>query len=329
MSSPRSVVIVTFDGLQALDVVGPLEVFSAATEVLARTRDRRRGYAVRVVAPGGQPVRSTSGLQLALDGALDAQPRARVDTLLVAGGSGVDEAVKDAEVVADVASLARRARRVTSVCSGAFLLAEAGLLDGRRVTTHWARCTELAARYPAIDVDPDPIYVRDGDVWTSAGVTAGMDLALALVEDDLGREVALIVARWLVLFLKRPGSQAQFSAHLAAQLTDRDPLRDLQHWIIDHPDDDLRVSTLAARAAMSPRHFARTFREATGQTPASFVERVRIDTARRRLEESSEPIEAVAHTCGFGTAETMRRTFTRVLGTTPTEYRRHHRPEET
>jgi transcriptional regulator GlxA family with amidase domain len=322
VSSPRSVVIVAFDDVQSLDLVGPLEVFSAASEVLARTGDRQRGYAVRVVTPGGDPIRSTSGLQIVPDGPLGAQ---RVDTLVIAGGAGIDEAVKDEQVVADVAALAKRARRVTSVCSGAFMLAEAGLLDGRRVTTHWARCTELAARYPAIDVDPDPIYIRDGELWTSAGVTAGMDLALALVEEDLGREVALTVARWLVLFLKRPGSQAQFSAQLAGQLADRDEMRDLQRWIVDHPDEDLRVGALAARAAMSPRHFARTFHDATGQTPARFVERVRLETARRRLAESKEPVESVARTCGFGTSETMRRTFTRVLGTTPAEYRRQHR----
>jgi transcriptional regulator GlxA family with amidase domain len=315
----RPVVIVAFHGVQSLDLVGPLDVLSAASNELTRTGSSRRAYTVRVVTPGGEPIRSTNGLRLVPDGPLETQ---RVDTLVVAGGDGVDEAVKDQDVIAAIAALAKRARRVASVCSGAFLLAEAGLLDGRRVTTHWARCAELAARYPAIDVNPDPIYIRDGDVWTSAGASAGMDLALALVEDDFGRDVALTVARGLVLFLKRPGSQAQFSAQLAGQLAERDEIRELQHWIVDHPDDDLRVEALAARAAMSPRHFARTFQQATGQTPARFVERVRLETARRRLAESKEAVESVALACGFGTPETMRQTFIRVLGTTPSEYRR-------
>jgi transcriptional regulator GlxA family with amidase domain len=317
----KSVVIVAFDDVQSLDLVGPLDVLSAATAVLTGTGSRRRAYTLRVVTPGGGPIRSTNGLRLIPDGPLETQP---VDTLMVAGGDGVDEAVKDQHVVATVAALAKRARRVASVCSGAFLLAEAGVLDGRRVTTHWTHCAELAARYPALDVDPDPIYIRDGDVWTSAGVTAGMDLALALVEEDFGRDVALTVARGLVLFLKRPGSQAQFSAQLAGQFADRDEVRELQHWIVDHPDQDLRVEALAARAAMSPRHFARTFRQATGQTPARFVERMRLDTARRRLAESTEAVESVARASGFGTSETMRQTFIRVLGTTPSAYRRQH-----
>ena len=200
--------------------------------------------------------------------------------------------------------------------------AEAGLLDGRRATTHWSVCDELAARYPAVDVDPDPIYVRDGDVWTSAGVTAGMDLALAIVEEELGRDVALAIARRLVLFLHRPGNQSQFSAPLSVQSADRRALRDVQHHIVEHLGDDLTVDTLAARAAMSPRHFARCFREETGSTPARFVESARIEAARRRLEESDDAVEAIARACGFGTAETMRRAFVRNVRVGPTEYRR-------
>jgi transcriptional regulator GlxA family with amidase domain len=319
--APRSVVFVAFDGVQALDLVGPLEVFAAATEVLAATGDHGPGYTTRVVSGDGAPVRSTSGLAMSVDGALTAE-RGTIDTLVITGGRGVHEAAKDRRIVDSVIKASGRSRRTTSVCTGAFLLAATGLLDGKRVTTHWASCGELAARYPAVDVHADPIYIHDGDVWTSAGVTAGMDLALALVEADLGRKVALTVARWLVLFVKRPGSQAQFSAQLANQVADREPLRDLQHWIADNPGSDLSVSALAGRVSMSPRHLARTFRRSTGQTPARFVERVRLETARRRLEESGDAVEAIAAACGFGTAETMRRTFVRVLGTAPSEYRK-------
>jgi transcriptional regulator GlxA family with amidase domain len=214
---------------------------------------------------------------------------------------------------------------VASVCSGAFVLAAAGLLDGRRATTHWSACDLLARLHPSVTVDPDPIYVRDGDVYTSAGVTAGMDLALAMVEDDLGRDVALAVARRLVLFLHRPGDQSQFSAQLSTQWSDRDPLRRLQQWIADHPGGDLAVEALAARAGMSPRHFARCFRDDTGVTPARYVATVRLEAARRRLEESDDAVEHVAAACGFGTAETMRRAFLRALGVAPTEYRRRFR----
>jgi transcriptional regulator GlxA family with amidase domain len=207
------------------------------------------------------------------------------------------------------------------VCTGAFLLAEAGLLDGLRVTTHWSAAALLQQRYPQLRVDPDPIWIREGRIWTSAGVTSGMDLALALVEDDLGRDLALAIARRLVLFLKRPGGQSQFSAQLATQLADRTPLRDLQGWIAEHPGADLSVEALAHRVAMSPRHFARVFTQQVGRTPARFVEESRVEAARRRLEESDDAIEAVAERCGFGSPETMRRAFLRVLRVNPAAYR--------
>jgi transcriptional regulator GlxA family with amidase domain len=228
-------------------------------------------------------------------------------------------------LVERIRAIAGSARRITSVCSGAFLLAEAGLLDGRRVSTHWSRCTELADRYPGVQVEPDPIFTRDGNVVTSAGVTAGMDMALALVEDDLGRDAALTIARYLVLFLRRPGNQAQFSSHLSIQLADRDEIRSLQQWIAGHPDADCTVEALADRAGMSPRHLARTFTEQVGTTPARYVEGVRVEIARRRLEESSDPVERVAASCGFGTTETMRRSFIRTVGVPPAEYRRRFR----
>src|SRR3954465_13503185 len=303
------IVIVAFEGLQSLDLTGPAEVFAAA------------GWPVRVVTADGAPVRSSSGITIVPDGDL-ASVRGRIDVLLVVGGEGTPAAMADTRLLAWLRRAARRSGRVTSVCSGAFVLAEAGLLDGRRATTHWSVCGELARRYPTIEVDPDPIYVRDGDVWTSAGVTAGMDLALALVEEDLGRDVALAIARRLVLFLRRPGNQSQFSAQLSVQTADRDALREVQRHIAEHLDDDLSVDAPASRAAMSPRHFARCFREETGSTPARFVEAARIEAARRRLEESADSVETIPRACGFGTAETMRRTFLRNVHVAPTEYPR-------
>lgn len=224
-----------------------------------------------------------------------------------------------------------------SVCTGAILLAEAGLLDGRRATTHWAYCDKLARDHPSVEVDPDPIYVRDGHVATSAGVTAGIDLALALVEEDLGREFALGIARHLVVFLRRPGNQAQFSAQLAAQTARREPLREVQlgapptplrQWgrITEHPGGDLSVETLAARARLSPRHFARAFQAETGMTPGRYVDRVRLEHARRLLEDTSDGVEEISRACGYGTPEAMRRAFVKALGTAPAEYRRRFRP---
>jgi transcriptional regulator GlxA family with amidase domain len=214
------------------------------------------------------------------------------------------------------------ARRTAAVCTGAFLLARAGLLDGRNATTHWAAARELERTHPTVRVDPDPIYVRDGDVWTSAGVTAGMDLALALVEEDLDRDAALMIARHLVLFLRRPGNQSQFSATLAAQQAGREPLCEIQRAVLEDIAADHSVEAMAARAHMSTRHFARAFRAETGVTPARHVERVRLEAARRRLEDTSDAVAAVAAGCGFGTAETMRRAFLRALGVGPAEYRR-------
>jgi transcriptional regulator GlxA family with amidase domain len=319
MPASRRIVVLAFDGTQSLDVVGPVEVFDVAT---------RHGivppYEVEVVAPTAAPVVTTSGITLTPGRALG-EGRAPVDTFVVAGGQGVEALVEDPDLVAAVRRTAGRARRVASVCTGAFVLAEAGLLDGRRVTTHWASCRRLTRRYPELTVDPDPIFVRDGDVYTSAGVTAGIDLCLALVEEDHGRDLALAVARQLVVFLKRPGGQAQFSSHLSTQLAERDVLAEVQGWIADHLDDDLSVARLAERASMSPRHFARVFRAETGVTPARFVEHARIEQARRRLEESGAGIEEIAHGCGFGTPETMRRAFLRSLWVGPAEYRQRFR----
>ena len=328
--APRRVVILAFPDVQPLDVVGPAEVFSAADGVLADQRGGLGGtYEVEVVAQSPEPIMTRNGGYGIVPLRTTKQERGPIDTLMVAGGFGVYKAVDDRDLVRWIRSAARRSRRITSVCSGSFLLARAGLLEGKRATTHWSSCAELARRHPEIEVDPNPIFVHDGDVWTSAGVTSGMDLALALVEEDLGRDVALDVARWLVLFLKRPGGQAQFSSHLAAQLAERDPLREIQGWIADNLDADLRVEALAERSAMSPRNFARAFRREVGMTPAAYVTELRVERARQRLEAGTDPIETVARECGFGTPETMRRSFARVVGVAPADYRARFRTPAT
>jgi transcriptional regulator GlxA family with amidase domain len=255
-----------------------------------------------------------------------ADTRGTIDTLVVAGGAGTRSAATDKRVLAWVRDAAPRSRRVTSVCSGAFVLANAGLLDGRRATTHWQWCDTLAQLYPQIEVERDAIYVADGNTWTSAGVTAGMDLALALVEDDLGADAAREVAQQLVVFLRRPGGQSQFSAQIAAPPAERDSLRKVQAWIAGNVGADLSVAALAERAAMSPRNFARAFRRETGMTPAAHVESVRVEQARIALEGSDAQVETIARHCGFGTVETMRRAFNRRLGVGPAAYRSRFRP---
>ncbi|GAA1008837.1 AraC family transcriptional regulator [Streptomyces sp. F-3] len=312
----RTVLVVLFDGVQSLDVTGPLEVFAGAEEAAPGA------YRIRTASLDGRPVRTSGGLGLVPDGPLAEAPAPH--TLLVPGGEGTRR--PDARLIEWIRGHGPRAARLVSVCTGAFLLAGAGLLDGRRATTHWAHCDELARDHPAVEVDADPIYVRDGPVATSAGVTAGIDLALALVEEDLGRDIALAVARHLVVFLRRPGNQAQFSAQLAAQTAGRAPLRDVQQWITEHPDADLSVEALAARARLSPRHFARAFRAETGITPGRYVDRVRLEHARRLLEDTADGIEEISRASGYGTPEAMRRAFIRAFGTGPAEYRRRFRP---
>jgi transcriptional regulator GlxA family with amidase domain len=313
----RRIVFVLFPGVQSLDVSGPLEVFAAAN----RAGDGSVDYELLTLSLDGEPLGTSSGLTIVPDGRLD-DASSPIDTLIVPGGEGTRAVVHDERLLDWIADASDRARRTASVCTGAFLLASAGLLDGRRVTTHWTSAAALAKRHPEVHVDPDPIFIQDGNVWTSAGVTAGMDLALALVEDDHGRELALSIARHLVLFLRRPGNQSQFSATLAAQQPEREPLREVQRSIVEHVGGKHSVDAMAERAHMSPRHFARAFRAETGVTPARYVERVRLEAARRRLEDSAEPIAAVADACGFGTAETMRRVFLRTLDVGPAEYRR-------
>jgi transcriptional regulator GlxA family with amidase domain len=319
--SPRQVVMVLFPEVQSLDVTGPLEVFAGAERLLQSVGHTRRGYELRTLSADGRPLRTSSGLTLVPDGRLVQAP-ANIDTLIVPGGRGARAVSADSDMLAWIAAASTRSRRTASVCTGAFTLAAAGLLDGRRATTHWASAAALARLYPRVHVEPDPIYVRDGSVWTSAGVTAGMDLALALVEDDLDRDAALTIARHLVLFLRRPGNQSQFSATLAAQEPEREPLREVQRLVVEDVAGDHSVEAMAARANMSARHFARAFAAETGITPARYVERVRLEAARRRLEDGAEPVAAIAGACGFGTAETMRRVFLRTLEVGPAEYRR-------
>jgi transcriptional regulator GlxA family with amidase domain len=322
--APRQVVILAYPGVQSLDVTGPLEVFAGARQLIEATAPAARSYRIRIFTAEGKPLRCSSGLVLTPDGSLADAP-AEIDTLILAGGSGHREASADPVLVDWIGRAAASSRRVASVCTGAFLLARAGLLDGRRATTHWSAAKELARLYPEVDVDPEPIFLRDGPIWTSAGVTAGMDLTLALIEEDLDRDAALTIARHLVLFLRRPGSQSQFSATLSAQQPEREPLREVQRSVIEDLAGEHSVQEMAARAHMSQRHFARAFRAETGVTPARYVERVRLEGARRRLEESADPVAAVAASCGFGSTETMRRLFLRTLGVGPAEYRRRFR----
>ena len=321
----RRVLIVLFDGVQSLDVTGPLEVFAGANSWRSQRGSGSPCYDIRTFSLGGRQVRTSSGLRLAPDGDLrEAVTQGPPDLLIVPGGEGARRA--DPELVTWLQEHGPGAERLVSVCTGAFLLAEAGLLDGRRVTTHWAYCATLAARFPQLSVDPDPIFVRDGNIVTSAGVTAGIDLTLALVEDDLGRDAALEIARHLVVFLRRPGNQAQFSAQLAAQLANREPLRDVQRWISEHPAADLSVETLASRARLSPRQFARAFAAEVGMPPGRYVDRVRLELARHRMEDTADGVEQTARFCGYGTPETMRRAFIQALGISPDEYRRRFRP---
>jgi transcriptional regulator GlxA family with amidase domain len=313
----RVIDVLAYPAVQLLDVTGPVQVFASANDLIAGAGGARP-YMLRVVAQGSGAVTSSSGVTLAA-GPLT-KPGEALDTLLVAGGEGFEAAIENPILVEWVRQRAAQARRVASVCTGAFMLAAAGVLDGRRAATHWKYCAKLAQRFPAVRVEPDPIFVCDGSVWTSAGVTAGIDLALALVEEDLGRSMALAVARYLVVFLKRPGGQAQFSAALALQAAD-DKFGALHDWINKHLASDLSLSVLADQAGMSERSFSRHYAEATGQTPARAIERLRVEAAQRLLSESRLPVKRIAQRCGFGSEETLRRSFHRLIAITPQDYR--------
>ena len=313
----RVIELLAFPAVQLLDVTGPLQVFTSANDLVVEAGGSRP-YDVRVVARGGSSVSTSAGLKLSTLPLPLAS--VAVDTLMVAGGGGVEAAAADPVIVKWVQARARRARRIASVCTGAFLLAASGLLDGRRAATHWSYCAELARRFPRVRVESDPIFVRDDPVWSSAGVTAGIDLALALVEQDLGHTLALAVARYLVVYIKRPGGQAQFSTALSLQAAD-DKFGALHEWINKHLGDHLPLPVLADQAGMSERSFSRHYAEATGLTPARAIERLRVEAARRLLSESGLPVKRICQRCGFGSEETMRRSFLRLLAVTPQDYR--------
>jgi transcriptional regulator GlxA family with amidase domain len=315
----RTVMFLAFSGMQALDLVGPLEVFASGSSVLAA--QGRDGYEPMVVSVSGQPVRTSSGLALATMEL--PEPRQSVDTVVLPGGAGVHEARADSRVVDWIRAAATRSRRVASVCTGAFLAAQAGLLDGCVATTHWGSAGRLAREFPSIVVDPDPIFVRSSEkVWTAAGVTAGIDLALSLLEEDHGTEVAQTVARWLVLYLRRPGGQTQFAAPVWMPRARRQPIRNLQEAIEAQPGGMHSIGELARRTDMSPRHFTRVFTTEVGESPGAYVERVRTEAARRQLEETDDTVAVIAARCGFGSAESMRRNFVRRIGIPPDQYRK-------
>ena len=351
----RNIAFVAFPDFVMLDLCGPYEVFAAADRWLRKTgKTDRPVYHLDVIAPQAGPLRTSSGLQIVADHAYPEFDRS-IDTLIVAGGEeGMERVCADAALISWIKEAAARARRIASVCSGAFLLAESGLLDGRRVTTHWAFSKRLASTYPSVCVEADQIFIRDGHIYTSGGITSGIDLALALVEEDHGPEAALLVARLLVMFLRRPGSQSQFNtylgpgpdsrrdsrelhaeilghpsdgfstdalSYLSTEAHSRRDMRELQAWILSHPEDGLSIEALSERAAMSPRNFARLFVTETGVTPAKFVEQVRLVAARCKLEQTELSVEAIAKRCGFGDPERMRRSFRRMLRVSPQDYR--------
>ncbi|MFJ8015636.1 GlxA family transcriptional regulator [Streptomyces sp. NPDC096339] len=324
MSTIRRVVIAVFPDVDLLDVTGPAEVFALAN----RETGGRAGYRVQLAGPAPGVVATSAGVRLVADLSF-AEVDGVLDTLLVPGAvdlrPGGPVARIDAEVVAWLKTAAPQARRVASVCVGAHLLAAAGLLDGRTATTHWSTAAQLAADHPAVTVDPDPIFVRSGNIWTGAGISACMDLALALVAEDLGEEVALTVARQLVMYLKRQGGQSQFSVPLSRPAASRRDIDELRMFIADHLDGDLSAAALAARMCLSERHFARVFRQETGTTPAAYVEAARVEAARRLLEHTDQPLDEVAAACGLGSVETLHRALRKQVGVTPAAYRRRFR----
>jgi transcriptional regulator GlxA family with amidase domain len=319
--TPIRIAITAYDGVSLLDLGGPLEAFRIAS-AFAGPRNRRVAYDCSVISMRGGTIKTADGVELVT---LPARSVARkpIDTLIVPGGFFVEDVIRDSELAQWIRRRAPSCRRVCSVCVGSFMLAAAGLLDGKRAATHWMHAPLLATQYPKIKVEPDAIFVRDGRVWSSAGVTTGIDLALALIEQDAGREVAMSVARMMVVYLKRAGGQSQYSAILAAQAeSESDAFSTLDQWIAEHLKADLRVEALAERVHMSPRNFARAYVAKRGRTPAKAVEAIRVDAARRKLEETEDRIETIAADCGFGTEEQMRCAFLRTVKIPPREYRK-------
>jgi|SRR5271165_966229 len=317
----RRIAILAVPPINELDVVGPFQVFGTVNRLFGQ---RGAPYHLEVVSSvREESVVGYSGLSI-LSHSYYRDISDKIDTLLIAGGLGARSG-GEPDVLKWITRMSQKVRRLGSVCTGAFLLAEAGLLDGKKATTHWAFAEEFGSRFPRVLIDPEPIWLKEGKIYTSAGVTAGMDLALALIEEDLGGKAALAVARDLVLFLRRPGGQAQFSRALEAQTLIRKPLQELLVWIVENLNRDLSVEKLASRAAMSPRNFTRVFASELGTAPAHYVEQLRIEAARRLLEESRQSIEEIAFACGFSSGELMRRAFLRSIRTTPSQYRERFR----
>jgi len=314
------VTILAYPEAQTLDVTGPLEVFARSSRWL-RDNGHCKGdaYNIELIAPDAGPVMMSSGLQLLSERSY--RDVAATDTLIVSGGLGYAAIARDPDLIEWLKRIGPLSERVVSVCTGALILARAGLLDGCAATTHWNYCDELSSKYPGVRVRPDDIFVKHGNVYTSAGVTAGMDLSLALIEEDWGREVALAVAQELVIFMKRPGGQSQFSNVLAAQHCSAKRFKELVVWIQTHPRESMEIERLADKIGMSPRNFARAFNEEIGETPAKYVQRARVEAARRDLEDSRYDMERIASRCGFRSAEVMRRNFARILGVSPSDYR--------
>lgn len=319
-TEPHNVVFVAWPGLQMLDLAGPFEVFNAANRVAGELGRSGSRYRQLVISASTAEIVSESGLRLSVDSP-DEVPD-RIDTLVLPGGDGVHDAAADPRTVDLVRRLAADAGRIGTVCTGTFLAAAAGLLDGARVATHWARADRLRRQYPDLDVDGEALYIKSDRIWSSAGVTAGMDLALAMVESDHDAEVAQISARWLVVHLRRPGGQSQFAAPVWTTPSEVEPIRRAQERVHADPGAPHTVADLAATVGLSTRHFSRLFTAEVGESPARFVDRVRVDAARRELETGSGGVASVAMRCGFGTTETMRRAFQRRLGLAPDEYRR-------
>lgn len=320
----RRIIMAGFDKAQILDIVGPMQILSAINDLRRLRYNLGPAYELTLAATTSGQMATTSGLKLAIDRPFSAftdEDFDNLDAVMVSGGEGTLTAMQDKTLLDFMRAAAPHARRLISICSGTFVLAEAGLIKNKRVTTHWDNCAGLARRYPDLTVEPDALFVRDGHIWSSAGVTAGMDLALALIEEDWGHDVAIELARRHVLFMIRPGGQSQFSTHLQAQALESGRLGDLPTWIAENPSEDLSIPALANRACLTPRTFARVFRKETGTTPADFVEQARTDAARRALEDTGQSVDQIAHVCGFGNAERMRRTFHRRLGVGPQAYR--------
>lgn len=319
----RRVAMVIFPGCVMLDACGPMEVFSFANitlQMFGLIAATEVSYVMSFIAEKSGPVVTSSGIKLHADFGFN-EIKEPIDTLMIAGAPQLLEVMKDEKMCAFLKKMLPNVRRLASICTGALVLAESDILKGRRATTHWLYCNYLSTQYENIRVEPDKIFIRDGNVYTSGGVTAGMDLAINLVEEDWGSDIASGTARGMLIFMRRPGGQSQFSTYVMNEAKTRKDFRELQAWIVSNPQADLSIEALAERMAMSPRNFSRIFCQEVGISPAKFVERVRLEAARNRLVQSDQPIENVATSCGFSSAEQMRRSFQRLLKITPQEYR--------